>query len=306
MATNMEHGGALPPGWERVDGKIKRKKKYLTDTGPFLDPGFTSETDRKLEETLKEKAPKSPPYRKLKSKEKKVAKRSKVNLVDKIGDEIALPKDDLPNKVKKSKKSKAKKSKRSLRSRLKKAFTRMSVKEKRAKEKPDDFKKASPSTADLYRKPVSQNKYSKNIKSKAVVEKTKAGDYPVYKKKSVTASSFRDAFSQARGDGKKVFTWQGRKYSTRQKGEGSWNAETGKWSKKKIGGGFQRPPKDPGLIGTGIGVGREDGGEIPAGPKFKKGIKYYEHGGQTSEPNEKAASGDVVNTYSHSGYKAGK
>ena len=47
--------------------------------------------------------------------------------------------------------------------------------------------------------------------------KTKGGDYPVYKKSSSEAQSFRSAFAAARKSGKKVFEWQGRKYNTKVK-----------------------------------------------------------------------------------------
>ena len=47
--------------------------------------------------------------------------------------------------------------------------------------------------------------------------KTKGGDYPVYKKSSDKAASFRKAFAAARKSGKKTFTWDGRKYNTKVK-----------------------------------------------------------------------------------------
>ncbi len=47
--------------------------------------------------------------------------------------------------------------------------------------------------------------------------KTKGGDYKVYKKKSASAQSFREAFRAARKSGVKVFTWRGRKYTTKVK-----------------------------------------------------------------------------------------
>lgn len=46
---------------------------------------------------------------------------------------------------------------------------------------------------------------------------TKGGDYPVYKKDSAEAQSFRGAFADARKAGKKTFTWQGRSYTTEVK-----------------------------------------------------------------------------------------
>ena len=50
----------------------------------------------------------------------------------------------------------------------------------------------------------------KAAKKPVSVEKTKGGDYPVYKKKSKEAKSFREAFKSAGG---KNFTWEGRSYS---------------------------------------------------------------------------------------------
>jgi len=45
----------------------------------------------------------------------------------------------------------------------------------------------------------------------------KAGAFPVYKKDSAQASSFRDEFAKAKAGGKKVFTWNGRSYNTKTK-----------------------------------------------------------------------------------------
>jgi hypothetical protein len=41
-----------------------------------------------------------------------------------------------------------------------------------------------------------------------------AGKFPVYGKQMQSAKSFRGAFAQARGEGKKIFEWKGRKYTT--------------------------------------------------------------------------------------------
>ena len=60
-------------------------------------------------------------------------------------------------------------------------------------------------------------KKRKPIGAKKVVE-TKGGDYPVYKKKSLKAKSFREAFADAKGSD---FTWKGRKYHGRTKEEES-------------------------------------------------------------------------------------
>jgi hypothetical protein len=48
---------------------------------------------------------------------------------------------------------------------------------------------------------------------------TEGGAYATYKKKSGAAKSFRSAFSKASKAGKKTFTWDGRKYSTKKKDE---------------------------------------------------------------------------------------
>ena len=47
--------------------------------------------------------------------------------------------------------------------------------------------------------------------------KTKGGEYGIYKKKSAAAGSFRSAFAKARAAGKKTFTWDGKKYTTKMK-----------------------------------------------------------------------------------------
>ena len=63
-------------------------------------------------------------------------------------------------------------------------------------------------------------KKRKPIGAKKVVE-TKGGDYPVYKKKSLKAKSFREKFAEERKKGSKEFEWKGRKYHTRTKEEES-------------------------------------------------------------------------------------
>ena len=47
--------------------------------------------------------------------------------------------------------------------------------------------------------------------------KTKGGEYGIYKKKSAAAGSFRSAFAKARAAGKKTFTWDGKRYTTKMK-----------------------------------------------------------------------------------------
>ena len=54
----------------------------------------------------------------------------------------------------------------------------------------------------------------KAAKKPVSVEKTKGGDYPVYKKESRKAESFRSKFAKASKAGKKTFKWKGRSYTT--------------------------------------------------------------------------------------------
>jgi hypothetical protein len=51
----------------------------------------------------------------------------------------------------------------------------------------------------------------------ASVTLTGGGIYPTYKKKSEPAKNFKSAFAAARKAGKKTFTWDGRKYTTKVK-----------------------------------------------------------------------------------------
>mgnify|MGYP004454651971 FL=1 len=99
-------------------------------------------------------------------------------------------------------------------------FKPISVADAKAKKKKDAFKKESKFTTDTYSPIVSRSKTTKTVNRKKKVVTTKSGDqFPVMKKKSQSAKSFREAFSSARKSGKKVFTWQGRKYNTKLKGE---------------------------------------------------------------------------------------
>ena len=41
------------------------------------------------------------------------------------------------------------------------------------------------------------------------------GNYPVYRKGSAPAKDFRATYNKAKKEGKKTFTWQGRKYTTK-------------------------------------------------------------------------------------------
>ena len=54
----------------------------------------------------------------------------------------------------------------------------------------------------------------KAAKKPVSVEKTKGGDYPVYKKGSKKAESFKSKFAKSSKAGKKTFKWKGRSYTT--------------------------------------------------------------------------------------------
>ena len=62
---------------------------------------------------------------------------------------------------------------------------------------------------------VEARKKAKAAKKPVSVVKTKGGDYPVYKKESKKAESFRSKFAKSRKAGKKTFTWKGKSYSTK-------------------------------------------------------------------------------------------
>lgn len=69
--------------------------------------------------------------------------------------------------------------------------------------------------------PASSKQAEKKPAKKSAPKKaaTKGGNYPTYPKKSSQAASFRTAFAAARKAGKAEFTWEGRKYNTKLKGE---------------------------------------------------------------------------------------
>lgn len=79
------------------------------------------------------------------------------------------------------------------------------------KKKPSQSRK----TPTPKRKPSSSS--SKSSEKPVKIVKTKGGDYNVYKKSSKKAQSFRSAFANARKAGKKTFTWNGKKYTTKVK-----------------------------------------------------------------------------------------
>ena len=89
-------------------------------------------------------------------------------------------------------------------------------------------KTTSKTTKGTSEKPKSRNTVKEKTKSKignkgAIQTKTSTKnkadpkDFPTYKKGTKSAGSFRAATAAAKKAGKKTFTWEGRKYSTKEK-----------------------------------------------------------------------------------------
>ena len=91
--------------------------------------------------------------------------------------------------------------------------------------------KDKPKTSSMTTKGKSENPKSRGMSEKkpksrnTVKDKPKASaskqvnpkDFPTYKKDTKSAGSFRAATTAAKKAGKKTFTWEGRKYSTKEK-----------------------------------------------------------------------------------------
>lgn len=60
-------------------------------------------------------------------------------------------------------------------------------------------------------------KETKNTTSMSKDERANKADYPVYKKGTESSKAFKDAFAKAKDDKKATFTFEGRKYSTKEK-----------------------------------------------------------------------------------------
>lgn len=58
-----------------------------------------------------------------------------------------------------------------------------------------------------------------SVKSEPATKPMVPSDYKTYKSSSKEASDFRSNFAKARKSGAKEFTWEGRKYNTKLKGE---------------------------------------------------------------------------------------
>ena len=95
----------------------------------------------------------------------------------------------------------------------------------------DSVPKRKPKTSSMTTKGTSENPKSRGMSEKkpksrnTVKDKPKASaskqvnpkDFPTYKKDTKSAGSFRAATTAAKKAGKKTFTWEGRKYSTKEK-----------------------------------------------------------------------------------------
>lgn len=92
-------------------------------------------------------------------------------------------------------------------------------KKRKLKNKPEIEKKAPP--AGEKRSPASKGAGSRarnQAASKITGRKmTRAGEYKTFAKGSSAARNFRGAFSEAKAAGKKTFTWNGKKYTTKTK-----------------------------------------------------------------------------------------
>ena len=82
--------------------------------------------------------------------------------------------------------------------------------------------KAKPKTSSTTTKGKSENPKSRNTVNKGMPKSSASKqvnpkDFPTYKKDTKSAGSFRAATTAAKKAGKKTFTWEGRKYSTKEK-----------------------------------------------------------------------------------------
>lgn len=95
--------------------------------------------------------------------------------------------------------------------------------EKKAAPKPEQKTTAAPAAKPAEKPKAAQKAAPAKPAAKPAPQKTekkpekKTEGFPVYKKDSAEAGSFRSAFAAARKSGAKEFTWQGRKYNTKIK-----------------------------------------------------------------------------------------
>ena len=82
-------------------------------------------------------------------------------------------------------------------------------------------------------KPKTRSLKAKSATKAKTASSAKAKNYPVYKKSSAKAGSFRSAFSAARKAGKSTFMWEGRKYTTEMKKSKPKKTRVGVMTKKR-------------------------------------------------------------------------
>ena len=78
-------------------------------------------------------------------------------------------------------------------------------------------KTTSKTTKGTSEKPKSRNTVNKGMPKSSASKQVNPKDFPTYKKDTKSAGSFRAATTAAKKAGKKTFTWEGRKYSTKEK-----------------------------------------------------------------------------------------
>ena len=84
----------------------------------------------------------------------------------------------------------------------------------------DPTPKRKPKTSSMTTKGKSENprnKVNKGMPKASASKQVNPKDFPTYKKDTKSAGSFRAATTAAKKAGKKTFTWEGRKYSTKEK-----------------------------------------------------------------------------------------
>ena len=78
-------------------------------------------------------------------------------------------------------------------------------------------KPSSTTTKGKSENPRNKNKVNKGMPKAPASKQVNPKDFPTYKKDTKSAGSFRAATTAAKKAGKKTFTWEGRKYSTKEK-----------------------------------------------------------------------------------------
>ena len=92
-------------------------------------------------------------------------------------------------------------------------------KKRKLKSKPEIEKKAPPAGAKRSLASKGAGSRARNQAASKITGRTmtRAGEYKTFAKGSSAARNFRSAFSEAKAAGKKTFTWNGKKYTTKTK-----------------------------------------------------------------------------------------